>query len=194
MMILADQDPAAAMQRIKSDLQWGDVDLRQESLRVLGTIDTPEAYQVLLDLVGQVQSGALPVALHVDVLELARLRKGDAMELLLILSKGDSDDGTAWYESAWTGGDAERGRALVLYHPGAACIRCHAIDGHGGIAGPDLSMVGDRLDRAALLESIIRPGAVITEGYGEVTAMPEMTEHLDPRDVRDIVEYLSTRR
>ena len=194
MMILADQDPAAAMQRIKSDLQWGDVDLRQESLRVLGTIDTPEAYQVLLDLVGQVQSGALPVALHVDVLELARLRKGDAMELLLILSKGDSDDGTAWYESAWTGGDAERGRALVLYHPGAACIRCHAIDGHGGIAGPDLSMVGGRLDRAALLESIIRPGAVITEGYGEVTAMPEMTEHLDPRDVRDIVEYLSTRR
>jgi len=190
--LLAQRDPETAIQEIKTDLKWSGIPHRQQAIRVLGEIDSAAAGHVLLDLVGQVRTGQLPTALHVDVLEIARHRQGDALELLLSLA--ESEDDTAWYESAWVGGDSERGRALVLYHPGAACIRCHVIDGHGGIAGPDLSMVGERLDRAELLESIIHPGSVITEGYGDVSAMPEMTEHLDPREVRDIVEYLSTRR
>jgi len=192
--LLAQRDPEKAIRVITTDLKWSGIPHRQQAIRVLGEIDSASAAHVLLDLVGQVRTGQLPTALHVDVLEIARQRQGDAMELMLSLAEGETEDDTTWYESAWVGGDSDRGRALVLYHPGAACIRCHVIDGHGGIAGPDLSMVGARLDRAELLESIIHPGSIITEGYGDVSAMPEMTEHLDPREVRDIVEYLSTRR
>ena len=36
----------------------------------------------------------------------------------------------------------------------------------GGIQGPELSLVGDRLAPAKLLESLVNPSAEITPGYG----------------------------
>ena len=36
----------------------------------------------------------------------------------------------------------------------------------GGIQGPELSLVGDRLVPAKLLESLVNPSAEITPGYG----------------------------
>lgn len=190
--LLAVDRPDAAMERIASDLKWGDIVRRQHAIGVLAELDTAASRQQLLDLFGQVQTGELPAALHVDVLMAFEGLDGDAPDLMRSLTEGS--DPLARYRSAWIGGDADRGRELVLYHAGAACIRCHVVDGRGGTAGPDLTGVGARLDRAALLESILSPGATIAEGYGDTSAMPEVVEVLDPRDVRDIVEYLSTSR
>ncbi len=92
------------------------------------------------------------------------------------------------------GGDPEVGEGIVRFHAAAQCIRCHAFDGIGGIAGPDLSDVGVRLDRAALLESLLEPQAVIAEGFGEASGMPGMAEHLSPMELRDVVAWLAQRR
>ena len=96
--------------------------------------------------------------------------------------------------AAMYGGDPEVGEGIVRFHAAAQCIRCHAFDGIGGIAGPDLSDVGVRLDRAALLESLLEPQAVIAEGFGEASAMPGMAEHLSPMELRDVVAWLAQRR
>ena len=59
--------------------------------------------------------------------------------------------------------DAERGRALVEE---ASCLRCHAVDGEGGITGPDLRDAVARLETPeALLAHLIDPSLEIREGY-----------------------------
>lgn len=45
------------------------------------------------------------------------------------------------------------------------CIQCHRIGGSGGSVGPDLTGVGRRLSARDLLESILLPSKVITEGF-----------------------------
>ena len=51
----------------------------------------------------------------------------------------------------------------------AQCIRCHKIGGQGGEAGPDLTQVAKRHDRAGLLESLIDPNAKIAANFGSVS-------------------------
>lgn len=64
-------------------------------------------------------------------------------------------------------GDASRGRAL-FFGAKAGCASCHAFAGAGGGVGPDLTAIGAKYDRAALLDSIARPSAAILPGYESV--------------------------
>ncbi len=62
-------------------------------------------------------------------------------------------------------GDPHRG-AWLFHHPqGAGCFQCHRLDGHGQSFGPDLSVVGARAPVQHLVQSILEPNAVITEGF-----------------------------
>jgi quinoprotein glucose dehydrogenase len=63
-----------------------------------------------------------------------------------------------------TGGDAAKGEAV--FRNQGACVQCHKMNGEGGEQGPDLSLVGIRLKRQKLMESVIYPSAEITPGYG----------------------------
>lgn len=47
----------------------------------------------------------------------------------------------------------------------AACLACHRVGAEGRDFGPDLTEVGDRLDRAGLLESLTDPSKVVTPGF-----------------------------
>ena len=62
------------------------------------------------------------------------------------------------------GGNAGSGE-LVFRNQGA-CLQCHQIDGEGGEQGPELSLVGDRMQPSKLLESLVNPNAEISPGYG----------------------------
>ena len=63
-----------------------------------------------------------------------------------------------------TGGDKAKGEAV--FRNQGACVQCHKMNGEGGEQGPDLSLVGIRLKRQQLLESVVNPSAEITPGYG----------------------------
>jgi len=77
-------------------------------------------------------------------------------------------------------------------HAGAQCLRCHALAGGGGHAAPSFEGVARRYDRKGLLESLIVPNARIAPGFGPTSAMPTMSVLLTPREIRDVVAYLST--
>src|SRR4051794_28703377 len=62
-------------------------------------------------------------------------------------------------------GDAARGKALFENDQRLACARCHATDGRGGKAGPDLFAVGDKFGRFELVESMLAPSKTIAVGY-----------------------------
>jgi putative heme-binding domain-containing protein len=47
----------------------------------------------------------------------------------------------------------------------AGCAQCHRFGSTGGVVGPDLTAVGSRLDRRALLESMLEPSKVIADVY-----------------------------
>ena len=64
------------------------------------------------------------------------------------------------------GGNRARGQRLFAE---IGCAQCHRVGHEGGLAGPDLTAVGARFDRRALLESIIEPSRVIADVYRSVT-------------------------
>ena len=62
-------------------------------------------------------------------------------------------------------GDRERGEWLFHARGGAGCFNCHRLGEHGNSFGPDLAALGDRATAWHIVQSMIEPNAVITEGF-----------------------------
>lgn len=93
------------------------------------------------------------------------------------------------------GGDPAHGADVFWKHPIAACSACHAIGGQGGVVGPELSAVGDRLTRLQILESLLDPNASLAQGWpGEVSAMPVLRPFLSDAEIRDLVAFLASQQ
>ncbi len=74
-----------------------------------------------------------------------------------------------WQVFLDTPGDPEKGKQLFFDAEGKAnCGKCHTVNGKGGKVGPQLSFVGSSRTQAFLLESIVKPKAVITSGYSSI--------------------------
>ncbi len=68
-------------------------------------------------------------------------------------------------------GDVQRGEILFKHTDGAGCIKCHRLtEGNGGFA-PNLGRVGSRATVRHLVESMIDPDAVITEGFQQLSVL-----------------------
>ncbi|MFT5465738.1 MAG: quinoprotein glucose dehydrogenase [Verrucomicrobiales bacterium] len=67
------------------------------------------------------------------------------------------------------GGDVRKGE--VVFQNQGACLQCHTISGSGGVQGPDLTLLAERLKSDKILESLINPNAEISEGFGITTAI-----------------------
>jgi putative heme-binding domain-containing protein len=63
-----------------------------------------------------------------------------------------------------TNGDAKKGKEL-FFSAGLRCTVCHKVQGQGGEAGPDLTLVAGKYDKTHLIESILDPSAQILEGF-----------------------------
>jgi putative membrane-bound dehydrogenase-like protein len=62
-------------------------------------------------------------------------------------------------------GHVDRGREIFFKSSAAQCKNCHAVQGSGGAVGPDLSQIGRKYERAALLETILDPSKAIAPEY-----------------------------
>ncbi len=60
-------------------------------------------------------------------------------------------------------GDVTNGR--IVFHTTGTCIQCHQVNGLGKEVGPNLSEIGRKLTKQALLESILYPSAGISHNY-----------------------------
>lgn len=72
--------------------------------------------------------------------------------------------------------------AKVFYNKG--CEFCHTVSGYGGIRGPDLSFVGDRLTR----------DQIATRIFSGAANMPSYNGKLTPQELNDLLSFLVSRR
>ncbi len=62
-------------------------------------------------------------------------------------------------------GDSGRGEGVFLRSGAASCNKCHRVRGKGSDIGPDLSQIGRKYERKALLETIMNPSLGIAPEY-----------------------------
>lgn len=60
---------------------------------------------------------------------------------------------------------AHPGRGARLFFGAAACSRCHRLGSRGQAFAPNLTKLGKRADAKTIVESILKPNAVIMEGF-----------------------------
>lgn len=109
----------------------------------------------------------------------AGLREDLWLDCFLALQESDAADAkqaaatyaatkpTAVHQLTKAGGDPKRGQDI--FRNQGACMQCHKVGNDGGIQGPDLTKVGERLKADKMLESVIDPNAVIADNYGSAT-------------------------
>ncbi|MDF1714385.1 MAG: c-type cytochrome [Akkermansiaceae bacterium] len=223
--LLAGINPEIALDAAKKILVQnpGSIREKQATLRLLvKQLASKSGDEILNKLVNQFEE--LPVALQLDLTEAAASRN----------LKAPAPD----FAHTLQGGDAVKGKDLFMNHLAAQCIRCHKVaKGKGSDIGPNLQSVGLK-ERTYLLESIIEPQKIITDGYGTISltlkdgksvaglflrekngvieirdpegktskvkssdvrerspvisTMPPMGQILKKREIRDLIEYLST--
>lgn len=114
-------------------------------------------------LLGMVSDGRLPEEIYSFVKELIVKHENENVRI----------QAAGYFEGA---GDKEEFsvKAISALNPRASqgaeifqkqCATCHQVKGKGGKIGPDLSTVGGKFDRNALLDAIIHPDAGIVFGY-----------------------------
>ncbi|HBJ36321.1 MAG TPA: hypothetical protein DDZ51_16530, partial [Planctomycetaceae bacterium] len=70
-------------------------------------------------------------------------------------------------------GDRDRGELLFRHALGASCAKCHSIDRSANGFGPNLSSIGQRSNTRHIVQSIVDPSAVITEGFNQLTVVTD---------------------
>ena len=144
-------------------LNHADLPERQAGYAVLGTLDGEDVVRRLKSDLDRLQAGRFPEGLRLDLLSAARAQGDPALKDAL-----ESVPEEVAESAMLVGGDVIRGRNLLLGHSGGQCLVCHTFDGVGRDVGPALDRVGGR-SRESLLQSLIRPDAELSKGYGHVS-------------------------
>jgi quinoprotein glucose dehydrogenase len=170
--ISARLSPEAAAPVLANLIAKGTPSEQKTAYRALGTLQHPSAATVLATQLSALAEGKVPAAVQLDLLNAAALRHEPAIKTLLAsrdATLAKNPDPLAPFQVALQGGDRARGEKIFNNQPVLACVRCHKIGTEsGGEAGPNLAEIGAKNDRAALLESILKPNAKISTGYDTI--------------------------
>jgi putative heme-binding domain-containing protein len=90
--------------------------------------------------------------------------KAEAAQLLPLPMARDSKPMPSTVELLKMSSDSANGEK-VFFRQLPGCFTCHSVRGKGGQIGPDLSEIGTKLAKEAIVESILEPSAGISVGY-----------------------------
>jgi quinoprotein glucose dehydrogenase len=104
---------------------------------------------LLQTAMGRLEKQSLPVEAQLDLLDAAATKKTGKLAdrrkaYEAARAKAAETDPLAAHRETLAGGDAERGAYVFRERADVSCLRCHAVKGVGGNAGPDLSGVVTR--------------------------------------------------
>lgn len=68
-------------------------------------------------------------------------------------------------------GNRDRGEVLFRHSLGPGCAKCHSLDETKNGFGPNLSNIGSRSNAMHVVQSIVQPSEIITEGFNQQTVV-----------------------
>lgn len=212
--LLMRRDPKSAAALTLDVLATGSTFEKQQAIRTLDRLpgNGNDNEKLLLELSRRISSGVMEPGIQVEVLEALQRRdiqsRGPwraATEDWNASLNTDADPLAPW-RMCMENGDPEEGRVLFETHPDANCLSCHSLNGRGGLSGPDLDDLGERLTSGGLLESLVHPSTKFARGYEPKTPqdpdlqsgttplspMPPLGTILTLRELRDLIAWLQT--
>jgi len=172
LQIVARRAPERALPIVRRLATDGTEAEQRAAFTALGRLDQPEAPQLLVLGLDRLAAGKVHVGAQVELLDAVDKSEDPRVQARWNELKAQwarSGDALAPYRSALGAGNAWRGSRIFQDHPMLACIRCHQVNGDGGQAGPDLTLIGAQKSPEYLLESIVQPNAQIAQGFDLVT-------------------------
>ena len=158
--------PADALSVVLRMLEVGDAHEKQSALETLAGINNQAVDPVLMMWLDRATTGKAPRELQLEILEAAANRSDPLIKShLQKFNQSRAKDPLANYSETLAGGDAELGKKIFFERQDVQCLRCHKLNGNGGVVGPDLTGVAKRLSREELLESIVLPNKKISQGF-----------------------------
>lgn len=171
LLVNSDFAPDTKVALYTTAVEEGTTDEKKEAYGALAQLDDPGAAELLENELEQLITGNLNPEIHLDLVLAAENSESEQVQEALeeYKTQKPEDDPIAEYRETLYGGNAQRGARIFYSDVSAQCSRCHMINGYGAEVGPDLTEVGNRLDREELLLSMIAPSAQPSSGYTPVT-------------------------
>ena len=169
--LIAGLSPDAAAPVIKSLIVNGSIAEQRTALAALAVLKHPEADALMVGQLDRLAAGQINASVQLELIEAATTRATPAVQAALATREdalAKNLDPLAPFRGALRGGNAKNGAEIFHNQPVMACVKCHAIGGQGGAAGPELGDIGPKYPREYLLESIIKPNAHIAPGFDTV--------------------------
>ncbi|NND35455.1 MAG: heme-binding protein, partial [Saprospiraceae bacterium] len=166
-------DPELVKPELNAILIQGTSEEKQSAIGALGRLEQGIVDEQIVLLLDQLIAGQIEGSLQLDLLEVAAssTNTGIKQKIEEFRSLHAAKGVIADYLECLEGGDPRKGQNVLVRNSAAQCLKCHAIRGYGGVAGPPLDGIGGRLDRAFILESLVDPSAHLAAGYGVVTVI-----------------------
>ncbi len=165
--LLVDLDEVAAVTALMAGVRSESLAERRAAIVSLGRCRSGGASELLMTQGEELARGRLPAELTLEVIEALEAHDGDQAKFYLREYRAgfSADDPLAEWRPSMLGGDPSRGRQLFFERASLSCVRCHTIDGVGGLVGPDLSRIGLDKNPEYLLEAIVVPNKAIAQGF-----------------------------
>jgi putative heme-binding domain-containing protein len=142
---------------------------------LLRQVDGPASLEAIRSLGGAVD--------RPEVREALEKRGGELVAILMGRPAGQPPTLDGWKKVAAEKGDPAAGERLFFHPKGPQCSVCHRVNGRGGFVGPDLSVIGNSLNREKLVDSILEPGREIAPMFVHWKIRTKKGEVVDGRVV-----------
>lgn len=163
--ILVESGEEKALPTILNALSDKNLETQRLGYAYLGDLKHPKVEGRLLEDLNLLQAGKLPIPLHLELLEAAQSSSSEKVaKQLAVYRNAIASTMTGPWKFSLEGGNPNAGRDI--FNNQGTCLKCHSVRGFGGVAGPSLSDVAQRLSPEKLLESIVAPNAEVVPGYG----------------------------
>lgn len=167
-------DPEEGLRRTRTQLKNGDQKTIQAIFSLLPGFSEKVGRTITKDWLPLLVQGKLAPSLALDVHEgiAPWLLKKERAELDAFDAALKKTPPLGLGSLALQGGDALRGERLFVERTDLQCLRCHKGPGprasQGGDVAPNLDSLGQKKDRAYILQAIIDPNADFAEGFEQL--------------------------